>query len=213
MAEDTNIGYWERVLQAPTPAYQALFSAEHDYLVETIPSGAKVLDVGCGEGRNMKSILEVTPNVSGVDNDPKAIEDSKSNFQNHTAVEVFQGEAANLPFPANTFDVVTFLMILPNLDKDKAVALKEARRVLKDDGFVILSTFSETALDERMKVYKQFHIPVEDTENGRLILGGKVVSEQFSLEDLRRLSLESRLQITDYIKINSLAYICKLVKF
>jgi 2-polyprenyl-3-methyl-5-hydroxy-6-metoxy-1,4-benzoquinol methylase len=52
----TNIGYWEQVLEAPTPAYAELFRAEHEYLLENIFPNAKVLDIGCGNGRNIKSI-------------------------------------------------------------------------------------------------------------------------------------------------------------
>jgi len=208
----TNIGYWEQVLQAPTPAYQELFDAEYQYLVENVPTNSKVLDIGCGEGRNMKSILEVTSNVYGVDNDIKAVEDAKKNLPN---VQVVQAEAIDLPFEGKTFDVVTFLMILPNLDNGKEKAFQEISRVLKDDGFVILSTFAETAFEERMKIYKQVGVSIKQIDGTKVTFDESVganTSEQFSLEDIENIAKIAGLKISESHKVGSIAYICKLEK-
>lgn len=208
----TNIGYWEQVLNAPTPAYQELFDAEHKYLVENIPSNSKVLDIGCGEGRNMKSILEVTPNVYGVDNDAKAVEDAQKNLPN---IQVVQGEAISLPFEDKTFDVVTFLMTLPNLDNDKEKSFQEVSRVLKDDGFIILSTFAETAFEERMKIYKQVGVPIKQIDGTKVTFDESVganTSEQFSLEEIENLARTAGLKISNSDRVGLIAYICRLKK-
>lgn len=212
---NTNIGYWEQVLKAPTSAYQELFDAEKTYLITHIPNSSKVLDIGCGEGRNMKSILEVTPNVYGVDMDIKAVEDAKENFKDNEGVQVVQGEAKNLPFEDKSFDVVTLLMILPNLNKDKEAAFKEAARVLRDNGFVIISTFAETAFDERMEIYKRLNAPIKKIEGTTVVFDeslGANVSEQFSLEEIENLAQSSGLTIAEHQKVGLIAYICKLVK-
>ncbi len=209
---DTNIGYWEKVLGDPTPAYQELFDAEKEYLVSHIPNGSRVLDIGCGEGRNMKSILEATRNVYGVDMDTKAVEDAKNNFKDVEGVRVVQGEAKALPFEDKSFDVATLLMILPNLDNDKEASFKEAARVLKDNGFIVVSTFAETAFDERMKVYKQVNVPIEKIDGTKFIFKNGVISEQFSLEEIENLAKSAGLIISEHQKVGTIAYICKLVK-
>lgn len=212
---NTNIGYWEQVLQAPTPSYQELFEAEKAYLISEIPKDAKVLDVGCGEGRNIKSILEATPNVYGVDMDSKAVQDAKQNFKELENVHVVQGEAKALPFEDGSFDVVTLLMILPNLNTDKEAAFKEAERVLKDDGFIIVSTFAETAFEERMEIYKQVNAPIKRIDGTTVIFDeslGANVSEQFSLEDIENLAKSAGLTLADHQKVGAIAYICKLIK-
>ena len=210
-----NIGYWEQVLQAPTPAYQELFDAEHKYLLDNVTTNSKVLDVGCGEGRNMKSIYEVTPFVYGVDNDMDAVKDAKENFKDANTVQVVQGEAKSLPFKDKTFDIVTFLMILPNLDKNKEKSIEEASRVLKDDGSIILSTFADTAFEDRMEIYKLVNAPIKKIEGTKVIFDeslGANVSEQFSLQEIEDLAKSAGLTVSNYIKVGSIAYICTLKK-
>ena len=213
--DKSNIGYWEQVLKAPTPAYQELFDAEKKYLHDNIPQDSKVLDIGCGEGRNIKNILQKTKYVTGIDNEEKAINDAKENFKNNPTVDLVVAEATELPFQSETFDVVTFLMILPNLDNHKLEAIKESVRVLKNGGALILSTFSETAFEERMKIYKQTNVPIERIEGTKVVFDkslGANTSEQFSKEELEKLGTEAGLIMVDCHRIGDIAYICKFQK-
>lgn len=215
ISNTTNIGYWKKVLKAPTPAYQELFDAEHKYLLDKITPNSKVLDIGAGESKNMKSIFEITPFVYGVDNDANAVKDAKENFKDIDTVKIVQGEAVNLPFEDKIFDIVTFLMILPNLDKDKEKALQEASRVLKDDGFIILSTYADTAFEDRMKMYKLIDLPIKKIEETKVIFDEKLganISEQFLLQEIKDLAKSAGLVISHYQKVGSIAYICTLKK-
>lgn len=210
--ENTNIGYWEKVLEAPTPAYQELFEAEKRYIKENISADALVLDIGCGEGRNMQSIFENTSNVYGVDMDPKAVEDAKKRFEGIDTVQVVCASATELPFKDETFDTVTFLMILPNLADKKLSAMKESARVLKKDGKLILSTFAETAFDERMKIYKQIGIPIKKIDGTTFRFEGNITSEQSSLEQLTGLGARVGLEMNDHAKVGDIAHICTFKK-
>jgi ubiquinone/menaquinone biosynthesis C-methylase UbiE len=126
-----------------------------------------------------------------------------------------KADVVQLPFRDETFDVVTCFMILPNLDKLKEVAMKEIGRVLKKNGTVILSTFSEDAFEERMKIYKQVNVPITAIEGTKIIFDkslGANVSEQFSKEQIETLVKIAGLEIVDIQKIDSIAYICSLRK-
>lgn len=214
--KSTNIGYWEQVLEAPTPAYKELFEAEQKYLVENITPGTKVLDIGCGEGRNMASILKQTPYVLyGIDNDQKAVDDALKNFNGIDTVKVIKAEAINLPFENETFDTAIMFHVFYNLDKQKIQALKESARVLKKEGILILSTFAETAFEERMKIYTQVNAPIKKIEGTKVIFDeslGANTSEQFSLEELIELGNTAGLKLIDHIKVGDIAYICKFQK-
>lgn len=208
--ESTNIDYWEQVLKAPTPEYQELFDAEKEYLSTHIELDSFVLDIGCGDGRNMQSILQRTQNVYGVDNDKKALEDTRKRFEGIDTVKVILASADKLPFEDETFDNVTFLMILPNLENNKDSSIRESARVLKKGGKLILSAFAETAFGERMKVYKIVNIPIKKIEGTKVIFDeslGANTSEQFSLDELRSLGERSGLVMVDSKKVGDIAYI------
>lgn len=211
----TNIGYWEQVLNAPTPAYQELFEVEKSYLNEHIMHDSFVLDIRCGEGRNMMSIFQKTGRVYGIDNDPKAVKHAEKNFVGKDTVKVFCADAEKLPFEDETFDTVTFLMILPNLENNKVEAIIESARVLKQGGKLILSTFSETAFEERMKIYKAVGAPIKNIVGTKVIFDeslGANTSEQFSLDELISFGKSAGLRLVEHIKVGDIAYICSFEK-
>lgn len=211
----TNIRYWEKVLKNPTPAYKELIDAEYAYLLEKIAVNSKVLDVGCGDGRNMKTALIKTSHVFGIDNDDLAVDDARQNFSSVSSVSIQKAEATKLPFEDKTFDVVIFFDILQNLGFNKLQALTEAKRVLKDTGIIILCTYSEEGFEERSKMYEIIAVPIERVEKTKFIFEksvGACLSEQFSLDEIKSLADKSMLAVNDLRKIGKLAYICTLNK-
>jgi len=213
--DTTNIGYWEQVLQNPTLAFQELFNAEKKYLLEHITNNAKVLDVGSGSGRNIETVLLKTKDVFGIDNDPKAIKDSLAKFSNTLNVKIIQSDATELPFEDNTFDIAILMIVIGSLDNKKIPVLKEIQRVLKQDGKLILSSYSEDAFEERMKIYKQVNAPIEKIEGTKVVFNkslGANVSEQFSKEELEKFGKEANLKMIDCEKVETIAYICTFNK-
>ncbi len=211
----TNIDYWERILQNPSLAYAELFDAEKRFLLSHISPNSKVLDIGCGDGRNIKTILNVTKDIVGIDNDPKAISDARAHLAATPSVQILLADVIALPFPENTFDAVTLMMTLVNFNKNKVTALKEMARVLKQDGKIIISVYSEDAFDKRMEMYKRVQAPIDRVEGTTVILEisfGANVSEQFSKQEIEVLVEQAGLKISGCKKIASLAYICELTK-
>lgn len=208
--ENTNIGYWEQVLEAPTPAYQQLFDAEKEYLSTHIESDSFVLDIGCGEGRSMQSILQKTQSVYGIDNDQKAVDDARKRFEKIDTVKVVVASADKLPFEDETFDTVIMMNVFYNLDNLKDISLLEVSRVLKNNGIFILSSYAETAFDERMKIYKMINAPIKKIEGTKVVFDeslGANTSEQFSLDELRSLGKKAGLVMVDNKKIGDIAYV------
>lgn len=211
----TNIGYWEKVLQNPTPAFRQLFDEEKNYLATYIPTDSFVLDVGCGDGTTIQTILPITKNVVGIDNDKKAVEDAREKLSLESTVKIIFADALSLPFADKTFDVVTHMMTLVNFEKNKTKALIEMSRVLKDNGKIIVSVYSDDALSARLEMYRQIGVPIKKTEGSRVIFDESVganESEQFSKEEIQSLVESANLQITNCKKVNSIAFICELKK-
>lgn len=92
----------------------------------------KILDVGCGTGKNMESFGNLGE-VWGIDKSKEAI-----SFCRKRGLEnVRLSSADNTKFPDNFFDIITILDVLEHTDDNKA--LKEGHRILKEGGLLILT--------------------------------------------------------------------------
>lgn len=208
----TNIDYWEKVLKNPTPPFKKLFETEHEYLQDHISPNSKVLEIGCGNGRNIQSILNITSDVIGVDNDPQAIKDATEKLYGKN-IKLILADALNLPFPDKSFDSVVLLDTLVNFQGNKLKALSEMKRVLTDTGKILLSVYSEDAFPTRIDMYKQIAVPINKTEGTTVIFDKQVganESEQFSKEQIEDMASKAGLKIDDFQKIENISYILTL---
>lgn len=102
--------------------------------LELIPSpGRRTLDVGCGEGRVGVALHEAGHRVVGVDSSPSLVEAARGT---QAYDDVVQADAAALPFPNASFDLVIAFMSLQDMD-DAAGVVREAARVLAADGRMV----------------------------------------------------------------------------
>jgi SAM-dependent methyltransferase len=91
-----------------------------------MPQGARVLDVGCGDGTIDRLILDHRPDLS--------VQGLEVAVRKSTQVPVTSFDGRNIPFPDKSFDVVMFVDVLHHTE-DSMQLLREAGRVGK---FVIL---------------------------------------------------------------------------
>ncbi len=206
-----NIDLWRSCLDSLTPAYASFFSAEEKYLKENIHPKDNILDIGSGTGRIVDYILQSTPHVTGIDYDQETIEGLRKKYKNQPLTKFVNANAADLPFEDECFDVITFSTVFCNIE-DKSKAMSESARVLKKEGFLFLSTYSEDALDDRVKQYKKAKLLQLSTNNGKITFVGGHTSAQFTLEELEQYGLNAGLELVDYKKCGKLAYICKFQK-
>lgn len=97
-----------------------------------LPSGAKILEVGCGGGQFIRAVEHHLPDSHcfGFDISKSAIEWAG---QHDKSVDYVAGTSLGLPWEDNYFDAVLIFDVLEHVDSvDKT--LKEIRRVLKTDG-------------------------------------------------------------------------------
>ena len=94
----------------------------------------KILDVGSGTGGMTKFLLRYGK-VTGIEKSKTARQLAKKR-----GVILIQGNAQNLPFKSGSFDLVTLFDVLYHRDiKDEKKVLSEARRVLKDKGYLLIT--------------------------------------------------------------------------
>lgn len=211
----TNIDYWEKIIKNPSPSYKKLFDQEKNYLKKNISNGDIVLDVGCGDGRNILSIADVAKKVVGIDIDEKAISDAQENLKEYKNIEVVLGSAFELPFEGRKFDKVILSMTFVNFEEQKVKALSELKRVIKDEGKILISVYSEKAKEERLKMYTEIEVPIDDIQENKFIFDkslGVHTSEQFSISEFEQIIKQIGLRIDDYEEVENLAYLTTLVK-
>lgn len=101
------------------------------------PSGAAVLDAGCGTGGFLAFLRKANLNwqTQGLEWLPAAAERARAK----SGVNVLVGSVNHLPWEAATFDVIVSADVLCHREVDPVGALREMRRCLKDSGFVVLN--------------------------------------------------------------------------
>jgi SAM-dependent methyltransferase len=116
-----------------TPLHPQFFAYRYErlrYQIAGLTCTGKVLDIGCGR-QPLRAFLDADCEYIGLDY-PQTGEPYETRPGIH-------GDAQSLPFPDGTFDTVVCLEVLEHVLNPDA-ALNEARRVLKPEGHLLLST-------------------------------------------------------------------------
>ncbi|MFN4292676.1 MAG: class I SAM-dependent methyltransferase [Thermoflexales bacterium] len=98
-----------------------------------------MLDLGCGNGAFALPLARYVRRIHAVDVQPAMVDALRRRLRQARLDNVVAqvAPASQLPFDAHTFDAVLMIAILPMLH-DRDAALREARRVLKPDGVLVI---------------------------------------------------------------------------
>ena len=118
---------------------------------DILPENKDILDIGCLNGNFYNFIKDtfVINSFTGVDLSPKLIALAKSRFPEQTWV---CADRLKLPFEDKTFDVVTMFETLEHVD-DPRTSLREAMRVCKTGGTIIVSVPNELKIEDDAHVW------------------------------------------------------------
>ena len=92
------------------------------------------LDVGCGTGLSTIALQEIAEHVTGTDNSHEMI--TVAQVKNEEKIPYFHAPAEHLPFKDQSFDILTICGAINWIDRSQF--LPEAKRVLKEKGWVII---------------------------------------------------------------------------
>lgn len=114
-----------------------------DEFAQLLKPGAKILDAGCGSGRDTNLFLQKGFNAQGLDISAGLIAVAKKTYPNLTFNE---GTLIKLPFPEKNFDGVWANASLLHFEAVEEVkkALSEFSRVLKLDGILHVLVKAQT---------------------------------------------------------------------
>lgn len=111
-----------------------------EYLNRLKPTKGKLLDIGTATGEFLKAARDEGWNVLGTEVSRYAAEEAKKKF----GIDVFVGDAARAPFPAESFDVVHLSHVLEHVPSPRQT-MKLAYRLLKKDGLFVVEVPNQFA--------------------------------------------------------------------
>ncbi len=116
---------------------------------------SNILDVGTGKGGFIPVLQQAFPDaqITGVDTDCQSLEIARQEFPQFIFKEM---QAEKLLFGDNTFDIVSISMALHHLPKVKR-GLTEMKRVVKEEGWIIINEMISNRLNSAQEVHKMYH--------------------------------------------------------
>ena len=137
------VGYSDVEMSAVPEGANLGFGCGNPVALASLKEGDVVLDLGSGAGFDAflaAGRVGKTGRVIGVDMTPEMLEKARANAQkgNYANVEFRLGEIEKLPVDNNSIDVIISNCVI-NLSPDKEEVFKDAYRVLKSGGRLMVS--------------------------------------------------------------------------
>ena len=98
-----------------------------------LPPDARILDAGCGSGRNMIELARRGP-VTGIELSQTSVDLARA----RNVGEVISGSVLDMPFADASFDLAVSLDVIEHLEDDLA-ALRELRRTVAPGGALLVT--------------------------------------------------------------------------
>lgn len=129
----------------------------HRYaLAKRLAAGKRVLDLACGEGYGSMQLIETAVCVTGIDVDPRAISHARMRYRK-AGLHFVAGSAASLPVSDRSFDLVVSFETIEHLHQQEEM-LAEIRRVLTEDGLLLISSPNKLNYTDAAGYANPFHV-------------------------------------------------------
>ena len=129
----------------------------HRYLLaRQLCRGKNILDIASGEGYGTALLAQTACCVTGVELDAETVAHASSAYVQKN-LRFIEGNATEIPLPDRTFDAVISFETLEHVS-DQNRFLTEAKRVLKPDGFLLLSTPDSDVYSAAGTTPNPFHV-------------------------------------------------------
>jgi SAM-dependent methyltransferase len=136
----SEINIWDNLYLAPLAPPVVMGSEEWSVLdgFGLLKPGKRVLEAGCGDGPWAGVLQAKGMDVCGIDFSFQGLRRMKTNFPDVRGV---MGDIKYLPFAGGFFDLVLSWGVLEHFEDldDIDIALRETKRCLKDDGYLVVS--------------------------------------------------------------------------
>jgi SAM-dependent methyltransferase len=117
----------------------------------------RTLDAACGEGYGSALLAKTAASVEGIDISEQAVLHAQQRYGDLDNARFQVADCTTLPFGDNEFDRVVSFETLEHLHAHDQL-LAEFRRVLKPNGFLILSSPDKAIYTDQHKTVNEYHV-------------------------------------------------------
>ena len=117
--------------------FNRLFQYHLNEFISLIPKDAKILDIGCGSGRDVQYFLDYNLNPIGIDISHEMINEAKTRVPNGDFKKM---DMRNLKFKENTFDALWACASLLHISrKELPKVLQNLNKIIKPNGILFIA--------------------------------------------------------------------------
>ena len=147
------------------------------FFSEHVEAGAKVVDIGCGDGIGSLKLAQAGYVVTGIDLSNAMIEIAKGNANQQSGLSFTQGDFYGLPFMDDEMDAALVINSLEYTGEPLTV-MKEVQRIIKPGGYVCFGILGPTAEPRKKFSYQR-------------LVGEDVIMNTMQAWEFEKLALES----------------------
>lgn len=199
LVEQTIATYDKIAKQWNRDHYNPNFWAEEFRIFQGFVKGKKVIDIGCGTGRDAVLFVNAGFDYTGIDASVGMLEEARKRIPTANFVLM---DFSNLDFPDETFDGFWASASLLHSSKDKVgQVLQNIRKVLKPNGVGFISLKEKKLVDDEM---------VKDEEYGN----GERYFVFYEMEEFKKILEESGFTVVraDIHRMGNLSWLCCFVR-
>lgn len=144
-----------------------------------IPAGSRVLEIGCGSGKTVSTLVHCSRDITAIDFSEKAAKITRRLLMRYDAGDGAVADARFLPFHDHAFGYVVARHVIGHMriEGRRAVA-REAGRVLQPGGHLVVQVFSVE--DMRSGSGRK-------VEDGSFLRGRGIITHYFTIPELEEL--------------------------
>jgi len=150
-----NSSFWDDHWQGENLNWQ-MAAAKNSELIPIfkrhLPKNGKILEAGCGQGIFVNALRELGYDIEGIDFGIQTVSQINREFPN---LPIKMGDIFKLPYPNNCLDAYISLGVIEHYQNNWQEPIKEASRVLKNGGFILVSV-------PYYNWFRRLYLPIRD---------------------------------------------------